>query len=258
MKNKYLNFLYLFAIFILIVWFFLKKENETINIEISEKKEAPVMIQEKSQVDLNYPVINEKQFVPFVLQAPSANWKDPLFQDACEEAAILMVAGWLEERKYFTEKQIEEGIRKIAMLEDETLKEHVDSSIKDTLRILEKYIDLKFEARVIENIKISDIQNELRMGNLVIVPTDGRKLSNPFFVSPGPITHMLVLIEYDEQKKQFIVNDSGTRNGAEYHYDEKNLFNAIRDYPTGNHHVNLIDEKTIEKTMIVVKKEKKQ
>ncbi len=37
-----------------------------------------------------------KQSVPFIVQAPRAQWIDPRFQDACEEASLCPLAhAWL-------------------------------------------------------------------------------------------------------------------------------------------------------------------
>ncbi|KKU51956.1 MAG: hypothetical protein UX75_C0058G0008, partial [Candidatus Moranbacteria bacterium GW2011_GWE2_47_10] len=55
--------------------------------------------------------------------------------------------------------------------------------------------------------------------------------------------------------KEFITNDSGTRNGEGYRYGENVLFGAVRDYPTGNHYEKPIDESVIERNMIVVGRE---
>jgi len=194
---------------------------------------------------------NISLIVPFVLQAPFGNWDDPLFQDACEEAAILMADGWLEGKISFTKEQMETGIRKIADLEKKMLGGFIDTSAKDTAKILENFSG-QGKVRLGENIKLEDIVGEISAGNLVIVPTDGRKLKNPFYTAPGPVTHMIVIIGYDVDKKEFITNDSGTMRGKDYRYSEAVLFGAIRDYPTGSHYVNPIDESKIEKTMIVV------
>lgn len=68
----------------------------------------------------------------------------------------------------------------------------------------------------------------------MVVPTNGRALGNPNFTAPGPERHMLVLIGYDPETKEFITNDPGTRQGRHYRYHEEVLFSAIRDYPTGD------------------------
>ncbi|HBP00626.1 MAG: hypothetical protein UY41_C0027G0010 [Candidatus Moranbacteria bacterium GW2011_GWE1_49_15] len=192
--------------------------------------------------------------VPFVLQAPFANWDDPLFQDACEEAAILMASGWLEGKGSFTKQQMSDEIKKIAAIEDEVLSEHIDASAQDTAEILKRYAK-GGNVSVRNDATLAEIKNELFSGNLVIVPTNGRKLGNPNYTSPGPVTHMIVIVGYDGAKKEFITNDSGTRNGEGYRYGENVLFGAVRDYPTGNHYEKPIDESVIERNMIVVGRE---
>jgi hypothetical protein len=103
---------------------------------------------------------------------------------------------------------------------------------------------------VLENIKLEDLKKELKKGNLVLVPTDGRALKNPFFKAPGPERHLVVLKAYDPKKKEFVTNDPGTRKGENYRYPENILFKAIRAYPTGYH----LPIKEIKKTMLVVEK----
>jgi len=79
---------------------------------------------------------------------------------------------------------------------------------------------------------------------------NGQKLKNPFFTPPGPLEHMIVIIGYDYQTNEFITNDSGTKHGQNYRYKENILFEALRDYPTGNHKP-IID---IQKNIIIVQK----
>ncbi len=61
---------------------------------------------------------------------------------------------------------------------------------------------------------------------------------------------MLVIRGYDQANKEFITNDSGTRRGELYRYNEEVLYQAIRDYLTGYH--KPIDK--VEKVMMVVEK----
>ena len=76
---------------------------------------------------------------------------------------------------------------------------------------------------------------ELEAGHLVIIPTNGQALKNPNFTLPGPERHMLVVKGYDYETEEFITNDPGTRNGADYRYKKDLLFEAIRNYKTGFH-----------------------
>jgi hypothetical protein len=78
------------------------------------------------------------------------------------------------------------------------------------------------------------ILDELRMGNAVILPAAGRLLGNPYFRSPGPAYHMLVIRGYQPatffSPERFITNDPGTRRGEEYIYDVDTLLRANHDW----------------------------
>jgi hypothetical protein len=99
--------------------------------------------------------------------------------------------------------------------------------------MLDQYYGVMGEIQT--DISIADIQEALANHRIVIVPTDGRKLKNPNFKQPGPTHHMVVIIGYDQQTKELITNDPGTRKGEGYRYPEMVLYSAILDYATGNH-----------------------
>lgn len=186
---------------------------------------------------------------PYTVQAPDGKWSDMRFEDGCEEASTLMAVYWAQGKKIdkaTAKKQI------LAMAEYETRRfgGYNDTSAADTAkRLLSGYFNFN-NYEVKSNIKVDDILRELRLGNLVIVPTNGQALKNPNFKQPGPDRHMLVIRGYDFDKNEFITNDPGTRRGEGYRYKKEILFKAIRDYPTG-HKKKIIGEK---KAMIVVKK----
>ena len=46
---------------------------------------------------------------------------------------------------------------------------------------------------------------------------------------------MRVIKGYKVDTDEFITNDPGTRNGANYKYDSETLLKALFDYPTGDH-----------------------
>ena len=255
------------SLFVLGYFFIVRKDSiqipiqtQVFQIENSQNKKNENLVQtqfplkehlQAEKPDDSQPKSNKTSDVPFVLQAPFGNWDDPLFQDACEEASILMVDGWIN-NKTFTAQQAEDEIKKIVALENKMLGQHVDASAEDTAKVMKKYTGYE-KIEVIKNIKLIDIKKEILNGNLVVVPTNGRKLKNPHYTAPGPLTHMIVVIDYDTSRKEFITNDSGTYKGKNYRYNENVLFNAIRDYPTGNHHERPIDENLFsEKNMIVI------
>lgn len=173
--------------------------------------------------------------VPFVSQAPSGQWSDIVFQNACEEASMLMAVSWMRGEIRIERHQAEESIRKISELTQTRFGEGThDTSVEDTSRIFEElYGPLSLE--VLPAVSLEIIRNRVLEGDIVIVPADGRKLRNPHFRSPGPEFHMLVIRGYDSDRKEFITNDPGTWFGEGYRYDEDRLYAAIRDYETGYH-----------------------
>ncbi|MFZ4648873.1 MAG: C39 family peptidase [Patescibacteria group bacterium] len=190
--------------------------------------------------------------VPFTTQAPLAQWSDSRQQDGCEEAGAVMAMSWAQGEKTISKEAAKKAIIAISDFELKKYAEYRDVALDDVRKWI--FIDyFKYDAkkvRVVENIKLENIKSELVKGNLVLVPTDGRLLKNPYFTAPGPLTHLLVIKGYDKVKKEFITNDPGTRRGENYRYKESVLFKAISAYPTGHH----LPIKKIEKKMLVVEK----
>ena len=188
--------------------------------------------------------------VPFMSQAPFGNWSDPRKQDGCEEAAAIMAMAWVRGIDKLTVQKVDKEINAISSYEEKTYGNFHDTSAKDTAeRIFKGYYGYD-RVQTRHDITKEDIKNELFKGNLVIVPTNGRKLGNLNYTPPGPSTHNLVIIGYDVETKEFITNDPGTRKGKNYRYNEGVLEGALLDYPTGNHK-KVKEEKT---AMIIVSK----
>jgi len=212
---------------------------------------APVLIPMPTptptvQVRKSFVLLN----MPFTSQAPNGEWSDPRHQDGCEEAAALMAAEWSKcnsncnriEKNYAARE-----IEKIWEWEVENYGSGVDTSVEDTaVRIIGKYFGVS-AYRIVSVSEYQQIRDEIEKGSLVIVPVDGRGL-NPNYTAPGPERHMILIRGYDDETGEFITNDAGTRRGEKYRYKYRTLFNAIRDYPTGDH----IPITGVDKKMIVV------
>lgn len=173
--------------------------------------------------------------VPFTSQAPTGEWKNGRFQNGCEEAAVLMAMRWVQGKKTLSKKQAKNEILAMAEYQEKTYDSSVDTSAQDTTNLLFKEYYGYSGTEVRYEITKKDIRAELERGNLVITPMNGRKLKNPFFKRPGPLTHMLLILGYDAEKKEFITHDPGTRHGKLFRYKESVLTSALRDYPTGDH-----------------------
>ena len=194
-------------------------------------------------------VIEEKEEmikleVPFAVQAPFGQWSDPRQQNACEEVSAIMAMYWIED-KTLSAQQAKDEILAISDWEEEKYGTYQDTSVSDTVeRIFKEYFKYD-KVWAINDIEIGDMISELEKGNLVIIPANGQKLGNPYFTPPGPLRHMVIVIGYNYQTKQFITNDSGTKRGQNYLYDQDILFNAIRDYPSGDAKPIIGEEKNI-------------
>ena len=79
----------------------------------------------------------------------------------------------------------------------------------------------------------------------------GRDLKNIYYTTPGPVSHMLVVVWYDPTKNEFITNDPWTKNGKWYRYDEDILFGSIWTYPTIEYKINPPDPNLIRKKSMI-------
>ncbi len=171
------------------------------------------------------------QSVPFTSQAPYGQWGDPRQQQGCEEAAALMAIRWVQRRALDREQALR-ILLAIAAFEKKTYGSYHDTSAADTIaRIFHGYFKYP-NVMLRKNITADDIIAALVKGLLVIVPVNGRVLKNPFYKSPGPRDHMLVITGYDPATDEFITNDPGTRRGKGFRYQSARLLSAIGDYPT--------------------------
>lgn len=215
-----------------------------IPIPVSEsvKSEVAPAVIEKQQVIPMKVIIQD---VPFISQAPTGNWKDLVFQNACEEATLLMAEKWVSRGMFGTSKQMEMEIRKITNAEKKYFpKDSYDLSVQDILLLAQKYFP-QMQVSLVKNVTADSIKNALFEGNIVIIPANGQKLRNPNFTAPGPLYHTLLIRGYDLTTDEFITNDPGTRKGSGYRYAADIIFDAMQDYETGYHGKLFPDEKVM-------------
>ncbi len=135
--------------------------------------------------------------VPFLCQAPYGNWNQP-WQDACEEAAIIMAIKYMEgeqlNRRTVPRLRSGQGAQEILDMVAFQRKHyggHYDLTAKQMAQLIKDYYKYdKVEVRY--DIEVEDIKKELAKGNLVIAPMAGRLLGNPFYTPPGPAYHAIL------------------------------------------------------------------
>lgn len=165
--------------------------------------------------------LNKTAFIP---QAPEKNWDQP-WQDACEEAAILTV------KYYFDDKTPDTA----TLLADyKILLEKSNSHDINLAQMSQIASDLyNYDSKIIDNPNVDTIEKYLSQGHILIAPANGQTLyqENKYFKNGGPLYHAVVILGYDHNKKQFIVHDVGTQFGAYFKYSYDVLMASIHDYP---------------------------
>jgi hypothetical protein len=183
--------------------------------------------------------------VPFLCQAPYGNWAQP-WQDACEEAAIIMAMAYVKGHPVNRESGNHEILDLVAF-QIKRYGGHHDLTAARTAGLIKDYYQYS-DIEVRYNFTVDDIKEELSKGNIVIAPMAGRLLGNPYYTRPGPAYHYMLFKGFDDQTGEFITNDPGTRRGKDYRYKYATAYSAIHDW-TG-------DKQTINrgrKAIIVVK-----
>ncbi|MEF3692113.1 MAG: C39 family peptidase [Candidatus Moraniibacteriota bacterium] len=181
--------------------------------------------------------------VPFISQAPLGVW-DEKHEEACEEASLIMLNAFLENKK-LDKNSGEAEIQKMIDFQIEKYGDYKDTSAEETVRLAGDFYGLE-NLEVIYDFEREAIKEYLAKGKPIIVSAAGRKLFNPYFTAPGPLYHNLILTGFNE-KDEIIVNDPGTKRGQNYRYQLNVLYEAIHDF-TG-------DKEEIEegkKAMIVI------
>ena len=169
--------------------------------------------------------------IPFTSQAPSKNWGLP-YAEFCEEASSLMVASYINGWTIPSVEFAEQKMLEIKAFEEKRFGYYKDTTAEETAIILREFYNLN-KVQVLYDPTVNDIKKAVADGKAVIVPAAGRLLSNPYFQSPGPIYHMLVIKGYTKEGN-FITNDPGTRNGANFIYSPSVIMNAIHDWNGGD------------------------
>lgn len=165
--------------------------------------------------------------VPFTSQAPYANWEDP-YGEFCEEASVLMAISYVHGTDIPSPEFADQQLLAIKTFEEKRFGYYKDTTAAETAVVVQEYFKYP-TVRLIEDPTINDIKQAVAVGKLVLVPAAGRLLGNPYFQTPGPLYHMLVIKGYTADGK-FITNDPGTRRGADFLYTESVVMNAMHNW----------------------------
>lgn len=201
----------------------------TITVELAPSSEAQVnfeqdIVQEEGSITQVEIPKKYQLDVPFMVQAPFADWEKP-YDEACEEASIIMLDYFLRG----LDLPPEQANREILQLTNWQESNHYsdDVTIKELATIVQDYYG--YDARISESVSKESIMYEISKGNPVVLPLAGRSIGNPYFSGEGPWYHMLVVTGYDQ--KNFITNDPGTKRGEDFEYPHAALIDNVHDFP---------------------------
>ncbi len=242
----------------IIALFFINKKYKApiIEVPIIKHQTTQPVTQSTSPLTTNYPLPTTYFLpVPFTPQAPTANW-DELHNEACEEASAIMASKYFssffsspngestQERLPPTDDNntlidpifVEAEITKLTKWQQKTFGYHLSITTEETAKMIREFYGLNTEIKT--NYTDNDLKQALVDGKLIIFPTNGQKLNNPYYKRPGPIYHMLVIKGYDSQGN-FLTNDPGTKHGLNYPYTFDVLYNANGTYTPNTKTVDL-------------------
>jgi hypothetical protein len=169
--------------------------------------------------------------ISFVSQAPFKIW-DAFHEDACEEAAMLMVNRYFASIGAGTLQAQDDELHAIVNWETKEHAYGLSITAEEAATVMRGYYGYKtIELKV--NPTIDDMRGYLNRKLPIIVPADGKELENPNFKDGGPVYHFLVVKGYTADGK-WITNDPGTRLGADFTYRMQNVMDSMHDWNGGD------------------------
>lgn len=164
--------------------------------------------------------------VPFTAQAPFSNWDQP-WGDACEETSIVMVAAYYAGDSTLTPTEAHDRILETFTAKEAAFGASYDENADRIVQLIHDFFP--FEARVVEDPTEAELKAEIDAGRPVILPLHGPILQNPYFRRHADY-HVIVLSGYDDETKEFITQEPGTRHGLDFRYSYATILTALHDF----------------------------
>ena len=224
-------------------------EKETLKAEVSETltpkqdqktSNQDVVLPKTFKLDVSFTSQEPRVFIPGNYTGNNKLWNDD-HNNACEEAAIIMVDSYIKGKKLTPEIADKEILAMLNFQEKNYRERNKDLEAKEIAQLAKDYYKDYKNTKVVYDISIEDIKREIFSGHPVILPTAGRMLfgplslgMNPNYRSPGPLYHMLVAIGWNDNEREIITNDSGTRKGESFTFGYDVLLNALHEWNGGD------------------------
>lgn len=214
--------IFIFLIFIISIIVFLSYYSTRIS-HLKSIERQDLINKEKLKATIPDSLNIKMTFFP---QAPYADWALP-YQEACEEASILLAANLLNKMN-LDKKTFNIELLKLIEWEKVRFGDYLHTNTSQTEIMINEYFKLKTILH--EDPTFEKIASIIAKGNIIIAPFAGKLLKNPYFTNGGPKYHMLVIKGYNLTTKEMITNDVGTRRGLDFVYSWECIQNAIHDW----------------------------
>ncbi|MFA6423785.1 MAG: C39 family peptidase [Candidatus Magasanikbacteria bacterium] len=168
--------------------------------------------------------------VPYTSEIPTGSWTKP-WNNACEEASIVMVKGYYFGYESTTKKIAAADMMPLFKIEDKIFGSNADTTAAQTAKLINNYTDITAEVK--ENPTVDEIKNELSAGHPVIAMLNMKNIinKNHRFRAGGSYYHVLVIIGFDDSTKEFVTNDNGNAiNGADYRFKYDDIMDNLHDF----------------------------
>ncbi len=167
--------------------------------------------------------------VPYTSQAPERNWADP-WQNACEEAAILMIDAYLRGYGLSPLSAKDELLRMVQWEEDQKM--FISLNAIEVKKIFTDYLHYKKTVKIVANPTVEQIKQFLNEGKPVLALAHGKTLGNKYYSNGGPDYHAFVIRGYTKDK--FITNDPGVNRGANFLFPIENIMKSLHEWNDGD------------------------
>lgn len=182
---------------------------------------------------------NEKEVVklvvPFTSEIPLGSWVKP-WNNACEEASMIMVESFYFGNESMSKSIAAKYMKPLFSIQDKIFGNNADTDAARTAKLLNEYLSVN--ATVKDNPTLEEIKDQLRLGKPVISFHYAKDIKNPNYHwrAGGSYYHVIVLIGFDDNTKEFITHDSGDDiKGANHRYSYDLIMKTLHDF---NHKTN--------------------
>ena len=165
-------------------------------------------------------------YTPYYTQAPDGDRKLP-WSMLCSEANLVLAA-YAVKGKTLSKEQFKKEMLAMIPLQEKAFGTYFSIPMHDLKSVYDTIYPDIGKTWILDNPSIDDIKSQLAQGHLVIAPTAGKLLGNPFFINGWPTFHTILIIWYDDT--YFYTNEVGMSNGENYRYTHDTVMYAMHDF----------------------------